>query len=205
MQRLPWQPKNSHDNHPSDSEGLGTLVVAGGQGPVLLAASEQVLDQMTTAVGGTIEGAGAVFRAIRGRPRPRRRMAPWRSSGSKTVASCCCPGVRTTVSGLPCPAALRCTLVEQPPWLLPSASVAGAPPWPQRHAGGRGSRCRRRTGRSSPPPRPCRPVVGPPRRSDPRSRPAASARSGCRPSTRDRIAPADRARVLQSARATGCH
>ncbi len=63
MQRLPWQPKNSHDNHPSDSEGLGTLVVAGGQGPVLLAASEQVLDQMTTAVGGTIEGAGAVFRA----------------------------------------------------------------------------------------------------------------------------------------------
>jgi hypothetical protein len=66
MQRLTWEPKNSHDNCPGSAEGLGALVVAGGEGAELLAASEEVLDQMAAAVGGAVEGAGAAFGAALG-------------------------------------------------------------------------------------------------------------------------------------------
>jgi len=62
-QRLSREPEDSHDNHPGGAEGVGALVVAGGEGAVLLAASDQVLDQMAAMIGVAIEGAGGVFGA----------------------------------------------------------------------------------------------------------------------------------------------
>ena len=62
-QRLPREPEDSHDNHPGGAERHAPLVIAGGQGAELFAASEEVLDQMATAVGGAIEGAGVIFGA----------------------------------------------------------------------------------------------------------------------------------------------
>src|SRR2546423_2420622 len=57
------EPEDSHDNHPGGVEGVGALVVAGGEGAVLLAASDQVLDEVSGVVGGPIEGAGPALRA----------------------------------------------------------------------------------------------------------------------------------------------
>src|SRR5215212_3265280 len=62
-QKLSREPEDSHDNHPGGAEGLGALVVAGGEGAVLLAAGDQVLDQVAPAVGGAIEGAGVMLGA----------------------------------------------------------------------------------------------------------------------------------------------
>src|SRR5215212_867538 len=62
-QKLSREPEDSHDNHPGGAEGLGALVVAGGQGAELLAAGDEVLDQVASAVGGAIEGTGVVLGA----------------------------------------------------------------------------------------------------------------------------------------------
>ena len=129
--------------------------------------------------------------------RPRSR------SCSNAVASCCWPGVSTRVSGLPPPSARRWTLVEKPPRLRPSASVSGSPPLPRPRAGAPGSPSRPRNGPSNRPRRPRRPAVGPRRRPAPRPRPAATAGSGCTPSTRGRTAPAGRARAHPCAASTG--
>src|SRR5215212_7785838 len=63
MRRLSREPEDSHDNHPGSAEGRGALVVAGGEGTVLLAAGEEVLDQVSAAVEVPIEGPGAVLGA----------------------------------------------------------------------------------------------------------------------------------------------
>ena len=70
LQSLTRQPEDSHDNHPGDSEGIATLVVASGERAVLLAASEEVLDQVSGVIGIAIEGAGAVFGAELGDGEP---------------------------------------------------------------------------------------------------------------------------------------
>ena len=62
-QKLSREPEDSHDNHPGGAEGVGALVVAGGEGAVLLAAGEEVLDQVSTVVGVAIEGAGVILGA----------------------------------------------------------------------------------------------------------------------------------------------
>src|SRR4051794_37449392 len=62
-QKLSREPENSHDNHPGGAEGVGALVVAGGEGTVLLAASDEVFDQVAAAVEVAIEGTGAVLGA----------------------------------------------------------------------------------------------------------------------------------------------
>jgi hypothetical protein len=61
----------------------------------------------------------------RGLPHLGRLTAPLSISCSNTVTSCCWPGVSTNVIGLPAPSHRTCTLVENPPWLLPNASVCG--------------------------------------------------------------------------------
>ena len=60
-----------------------------------------------------------------GLPRPRRLIAPPSISVSNTVASCCCPGVSSNITGLPLPSHRTCILVENPPWLRPNASSSG--------------------------------------------------------------------------------
>lgn len=62
-QRLSLEPEDSHDNHPGGVEGGGAFVVAGGEGAVLFAASDEVLDQVATTVGGAIEGASMILSA----------------------------------------------------------------------------------------------------------------------------------------------
>src|SRR5205085_8426389 len=54
-----------------------------------------------------------------------RLTAPLLISCSNTVTSCWWPGVSTNVIGLPSPSQRTCILVENPPWLLPKASVCG--------------------------------------------------------------------------------
>jgi hypothetical protein len=61
-----------------------------------------------------------------GRPGPRRFTAPLSSNMGKMRASCRCPGVNTKVNSWPFPSARRWTLVLNPPWLRPNASVSGA-------------------------------------------------------------------------------
>ena len=79
------------------------------------------------------------------RPQPTRLTAPCSINGSKTVVSCCCPGVRTRVISLPLPSARTCSLVLNPPRLRPRASsFAESPLLPQQHAGGLAPRCHRR-------------------------------------------------------------
>jgi hypothetical protein len=62
-----------------------------------------------------------------GRPGPRCFTAPVSTNTGKTKASCRCPGVNTRVNSWPSPSVRRCTLVLNPPWLRPKASVSGSP------------------------------------------------------------------------------
>ena len=68
----------------------------------------------------------------RGRPRPLRGTAPLSIRASKVNCSWRSPAVSTAVIGLPPPSARRCSLVEKPPWLRPSAaptsSTVASPP-----------------------------------------------------------------------------
>jgi len=48
--------------------------------------------------------------------------------GFQAICSLRSPPVSTTVMGLPPPSARRCSLVENPPWLRPSASALSWPP-----------------------------------------------------------------------------
>jgi hypothetical protein len=138
----------------------------------------------------------------RGRPGPRRLTAPWRSKRGATVASCCWPGVSTTVSGWPLPSARRCTFVLNPPWLRPRASVAGSPPLPPPHVGGRGSLYRPDSGRSNRASLP-RPLgAGRPPAPDPTRRRGASAESACARSPRARTGRAGPATARRSAAST---
>jgi hypothetical protein len=69
-----------------------------------------------------------------GRPGPRRFPAPVSINVGKTKASCRGPGVNTRVNSWPSPSVRRCTLVLNPPWLRPNASVSGSPFLPQPRA-----------------------------------------------------------------------
>src|SRR5437870_2851495 len=81
-----------------------------------------------------------------GLPRPCRLTAPPSITCSKTVASCCWPGVSTKVIGLPLPSHRICILVLNPPLLRPNASFSASPLLRQQHADGRVLPCRPRSG-----------------------------------------------------------
>src|SRR3990172_4056731 len=134
------------------------------------------------------------FGRIFGRPRPARLTAPPSMSDSKTVASLRCPGVSTIIMSLPPPSARRCTLVLNPPWLRPKASVFGSPLLPQPRADGPGRWCRLHSGSPNLYGPQHRPVLAPWQRGGPRCQPYASGRSGWQQSARNHSAPADLAR-----------
>lgn len=140
-----------------------------------------------------------------GRPRLHRLTAPLVIKGSKAMASCRWPGVRTSVMSLPPPSARRWTLVLKPPWLRPSASASAPLFLPQRPAGGPAPPCHRQSGGPSRAVRRHPPAAGPPQRAGPRGPLGASARSGLPPSARRHSARANRARAPQCAGATRCH
>jgi len=89
------------------------------------------------------EPVWAVFRATR----PPHLSCPPGISCGTIGTSCCCPGVNTRVSHGPFPAAHKCTLLLNPPWLRPHASPAGPFFVLQRHTGGPKSWCHRPTAR----------------------------------------------------------
>jgi hypothetical protein len=62
----PPEPDDSHRNRPEGAVTRGRFVVAGGEAAELLAAGDEVLDQMAAAIDGTIERPGAVLVASAG-------------------------------------------------------------------------------------------------------------------------------------------
>src|SRR5215210_142232 len=81
-----------------------------------------------------------------GRPRPCLLTLPPSIKPSKATVSWHWPGVSTKVIGLPLPSQRTCTLVENPPRLLPKASCSGSPPLPQMRAGEHVSRSYQQSG-----------------------------------------------------------
>lgn len=141
-----------------------------------------------------------------GRPRPTRLTAPCPISGSKTVASCCCPGVKTSVISLPLPSARTCTLVLNPPWLRPRASsFAGSPFLPQQRAGGLSPRCHRHSVLPNRSGLRYQPVAALPPGYDPRSQPSPIGRSGRTPFATGRTAREGRAMGRLFVGSTECH
>ncbi len=65
---------------------------------------------------------------------PARLTPPLSNRASATVASCCWPGVSTKVINCPFPSTRTCSLVLNPPWLRPNASLAGSLFLPPRRA-----------------------------------------------------------------------
>jgi hypothetical protein len=97
------------------------------------------------------------------------------------------------VINLPLPSARMWTLVLNPPWLRPNASVAGSPFLHRLHAGVHAQWCRLHNGFPSPVRRLHPLFAGPQRRGCPRFRPCANAETGCTPSAMAHTAQANRA------------
>jgi hypothetical protein len=116
-------------------------------------------------------------RSALGAADPRRLTAPVSRSGSKTVASWRCPGVRMTVMSWPFPSARRWTWVLNPPRLRPRASDAGSLFLPQPRVGGLGSWCHRHHGGPSSVGQRHRLALAPLPRAGSRCPPAANGRS----------------------------
>ena len=139
-----------------------------------------------------------------GRPFPERLTAPWSNRSSATVASCCWPGVSTKVINRPWPSTRTCSLVLNPPWLRPKASVVGSlflrPPHADEHV----QWCHPQNALPSPVVRPGRPVPVRPPEYDPILQPASTGRSGWLRWTRVHSVPADHARALRCVSPTGC-
>ena len=151
---------------------------------------------------------------MRGRPGPIRGTRIASSTASSWVLSWLWPPVRTNESGLPFPSHERCSLVEKPPLLRPSASSggfrspflrplgssgAGLPP----RAGALGPRWSPR----SPPirPRPPHPSgFAPSKATPPRSRRVANARSARSRFAKGRNARGSLAREHRSSTSRGC-
>lgn len=108
------------------------------------------------------------------------------------------------VINLPLPSARKWTLVLNPPWLRPNASVAGSPFLHQRHAGAHAQPCHRHNERPSPVHRRRPPPAAPQQTRCPRCPLAANAGSGCTPLTTNHTAPAGLATVLPSPAPTKC-
>ena len=115
-----------------------------------------------------------------GRPPVARWTAPWSSSASATVTSCCWPGVSTKVMMRPLPSTRTWSLVLNPPRLRPKASLSGLLFLPLPRAGARAQPCHRQSvlpNRLVPPgqlPAATRPGYGP------ITRPVSIGRSGWR-------------------------
>lgn len=137
-----------------------------------------------------------------GRPLPARLTAPCFRRASKTVASCCWPGVRMKVMGLPFPSALMCTFVDRPPLLRPIASASRSPFFHQPSAGGLGRSCYLRSGPPSQSLPGCRLPSGVRPAPYPTLQPSSIYRSGWLPSSRGRIVLGDRATVSRYAAPT---
>jgi len=137
----------------------------------------------------------------RGRPRPGRCTAYW---AIKAGVSCHWPGVRTNVSGSAPPSARRCNFVLNPPWLRPSASVAGSSPLPPRRAGAPARRWCRDNADPDRAGRPHRSLLEARPARWPRPRPAASGRSGWRRSATGHSAPASPATARRAGRSREC-
>lgn len=145
------------------------------------------------------------FGLILGRPRPTRLTEPLSINVSKNAASCRCPGASTIAISLPPPSARKCTLVLNPPWLRPKASLAGSPFLRQPRADALLRWCHPHRGspnRCAPQPRR---GLSPWRICGPRFQPYASDRSDWQPYSKDRSAQANRARELLSAVSTVFH
>src|ERR1051325_11555452 len=99
------EPKNSHGNRPEGAIAGGALVVAGGEAAELLAAGDEVLDPVSSAVDGAVERPGAVLVA----------------SAWDGVADAAAPAVRT--SGTP-----GVALVARDPVRTDAGSAPAGPP-----------------------------------------------------------------------------
>jgi len=138
-----------------------------------------------------------------GCPLPARLTPPWSNRSSATVASCCWPGVSTKVISCPFPSARTCSLVLNPPWLRPNASVVGSlflrPP----HADAHVPPCHPQNALPSPVVRlgPPVPVRSP--RCGPIIRPVPTGRSGWQLWTRGHTVLANHARALRYGLPTG--
>jgi hypothetical protein len=136
---------------------------------------------------------------ILGCPGPLRLTAPPSISVSNIVASCCCPGVSATVISLPLPSARRCTLVLNPPWLRPNASLVGSPLLRPLHADEPEQLCHQRSGLPSQSSVVRLPFVESRQASCPRFLPFAIDRTWSLPSAKDHTARASLSTVLQFA------
>jgi hypothetical protein len=134
-----------------------------------------------------------------GLPLPGFLMAPPSINFSNTVDSCASPGVSSKTTGLPLPSHRTCILVENPPWLRPSASslgstgssVLGSPFLPQLHAGEHVRRSYLRSGFPTQQVLWYRHLSAPQQGFGPRCLPYASDRSGRTLFCRSRIAQAN--------------
>lgn len=138
-----------------------------------------------------------------GRPRPTRLTAPHSISDSKTLASCCCPGVSSRAISLPFPSARRWTFVPKPPWLRPSASLCGSPLLPLPHADVPSRQCHRYSELASSLGLERLRLLGYQPEADPRPLPCASGRSGWPPSAKGHSVLANHAKVHLCAESIG--
>ena len=142
---------------------------------------------------------------IFGRPGPVRLTAPPSISVSNIVASWPCPGVSATVINLPLPSARRCTLVLNPPWLRPNASLVGSPPLHPLRADALELSCHQQSGLPNRSSLGHLPTVALRQTPCPRYPPSASGRTWWLSSAKDHTAREDRATVRPSAEPTEFH